>query len=381
MDRPGWLRERLRRERLDFMLVSSPSNVAYLTGFRAVSYTRPVMLLVGRDTVLVLPALELEHARAVATACELRPYGDEGLGGVGGRSPFDLALDEVVAAASRQGINRPGCRLGVEADAVTWEGYRRLAGALRCELVPTRGLVEEARMVKDQQELELIRSGCALADHGMAVAVAATRVGVSELELMAEGDRAMLLEAVRRFPGLVVSVGSRPVSGPKSALPHALPGGRVLETGDVVLHGAGAVVEGYCCEVERTVFLGQPRDARMQEAFAAMERAQWAGIQAIRPGVTCREVDRACRRALEEAGFGRFILHRSGHGMGLDVHEAPYLSESDETVLSSGMVVSVEPGIYLPGVGGFRHSDTVLVTPAGAQCLTRYPRGLERLVR
>ena len=380
MDRLQWFRERLRREKLDAVLVSAPSNVAYLTRFRAVTYTRPVFLVVGQEPALVLPTLELEHARSAWHAGEFRPYGDEQLGGVGGRSPFDLALDEVVRAMRQQGLNRPGRRVGLEAGGLTWEGYSRLAQALDCELVATRGLVEEARLVKDEQEVGCLRSAAKLADCGMAVEVAATRPGITELEVMAEGDRAMLLEASRRLPELVVSVGSRPVSGPKSALPHALTSARLLEAGDVVLHGTGAVVEGYGCEVERTMFLGGPND-QARAAFLAAVKAQWAGIEAIRPGVACCQVDRVCRRVIADAGLERFILHRSGHGMGLDVHEAPYLAESDDTVLRPGMGVSVEPGVYIPGLGGFRHSDTVLVTPAGAECLTRYPRELERLVR
>jgi len=375
-DRIERVRQEMGRLGVDGLLVGTPMNTAYLSGFVAVTYSRPMMVLIDfQGCRLVIPELEEEHAEArVADGISLHTYSDKDLGGLGGRSTQHLAL-EVIARLLGEGDVR---RLGFES-ALSYGNFQLLRDAVEGELVPVAGVVEGLRLRKIAAEADRVRQACAVADHGMKIEIDATRPGVSEMEIMAAGDAAMLKLAAEGHPDVVVTVGSRPVSGPNTEIPHSLTGPRRLRAGDVVIHGCGAAVAGYCSEVERTVFIGRP-SPEATAAFAAMYRSQRRGFEEIHPGARCCDVDRACRRVLEEAGYGRFILHRTGHGMGLEGHEAPYLSLADETVLEPGMVVSVEPGIYIPGLGGFRHSDTVLVTDAGCEILTGYPRDLEAMI-
>ena len=364
------------RERgLHALVVSTPANTYYLTGFRAVTYTRPVMLILTEDPVLVIPELESTHAQARSRVRDIRTYSDLHLGGLGGKSPLHLALDLSVDVLRAQGVKQA---VGFEPAGLTYEGYAYFREAYS-KAQPVGGLVEEQRMVKDQDELALIRKSCILAEHGMAVEVDASSVGAAEIAVMAEGNAAMLREAAKRFPEDEVSAGSRPVSGEKTVLPHSIPSGRTLRSGDVVIHGTGCAVNGYYSEDERTIFV-EKAGPEQRRLFEIMLRAQEAALAAIRPGVDCREVDRAARSVIEEAGLGNAFIHRTGHGIGIDYHELPFFSPGDETVLTPGMVMSVEPGIYIPGVGGFRHSDTIVVTEDGCEILTPYPKDLESLI-
>lgn len=362
---------------LDALLVSTPANTYYVSGFRAITYSRPVLVVVGDPSVLLIPELETTHARATSVIPTIRTYADTGLGGLHGKSTLQVAIDHCVDALRECGLK--GRRIGFEPGGFSVDGYAYLSDAWADPFVPVRGLVETRRMTKDDHELALIRIGAALADVGMQVEVDASVPGRTEIEIMARGDAAMLLEAARRHPDHQITAGSRPVSGEKSVLPHSIPSGRQLRRGDVVIHGTGCTTDGYYSEDERTIFIGPPTDHQRQ-IFEVMRRAQQAALDAIRPGVPCQQVDRAARRPIEEAGYGPAFLHRTGHGIGIDIHELPFFAPSDETVLQAGMVMSVEPGIYLDGIGGFRHSDTVIVTGEGREVLTKFPKTLEELI-
>ena len=362
---------------LDALLVSTPANTYYVSGFRAITYSRPVLVVAGDSPLLLIPELEATHARATSVIPAIRTYADTGLGGLRGKSTLQVAIDHCVDAMRECGLR--GRRIGFEPGGFSVDGYAYLSEAWGEPFVPVRGLVEARRMVKDDHELELIRIGAALADVGMRVEVDASVPHTTEIEIMAHGDAAMLLEAARRHPDYHVTAGSRPVSGEKSVLPHSIPSGRSLRQGDVVIHGTGCTTDGYYSEDERTIFIGPPTDHQRQ-VFEVMRRAQQAALDSIRPGVTCQQVDRAARRLIEEAGFGRAFIHRTGHGIGIDIHELPFFAPSDETVLQAGMVMSVEPGIYVDGVGGFRHSDTVIVTSEGREVLTKFPKTLPDLI-
>ncbi|HEY3247944.1 MAG TPA: Xaa-Pro peptidase family protein [bacterium] len=358
---------------LDALLVLTPANTYYVSGFRAITYSRPVMVLLCDDPVLIIPELEHSHATERSAIPQIRTYSDMTLGGLSGNSPFTLAADLCVNAMQTAGLH--GRRIGFEATGITVEGFTYLSKKWADPLVPVKGLIEKLRMVKDAGELGFIRAGAELADLGMRVEVEASTPGTSEIEIMARGNAAMLVEASRRHPDLNVTAGSRPVSGEKTVLPHSIPSGKRLAPGDVVIHGTGCVCNGYYSEDERTIFVGEP-GAEQRRVFDVMLRAQEAGIAAIRPGRPCSDVDRAAREVIEEAGYGAAFIHRTGHGMGIDVHELPFFAAGDETVIEPGMVMSVEPGIYLPGIGGFRHSDTIFVTEDGYEVVTRYPKTL-----
>ena len=366
-----------RRAGVDALIVLAPANTYYVSGFRAITYSRPVLVVVSTQPVLIIPELEESHARLRSAIRTIRTYSDMALGGLTGRSTFQLAIDLSVDVMRDLGLH--GKRVGFETTSFTVDGHAYLTQAWGEPLVPVKGLIERLRTVKDEEELHLIRVGCELAEHGMRVEVDDSVPGTAEVEIMARGNAAMLEVAARRFPDLHITSGSRPVSGEKAVLPHSIPSGRRLRRGDVVIHGTGCVVEGYYSEDERTIFVGSPT-SEQRRLFDVMVRAQQAAIDAIRPGVKCKEIDRAARGVIEQAGCGPQFTHRTGHGIGIDIHEAPYFSASDETVLQPGMVMSVEPGIYVDGVGGFRHSDTIIVAESGADVLTKFPKTLAELV-
>jgi len=362
---------------LDGFIISTPANTYYASGFRAIIYSRPVLVLVSDKPALIIPELEETHARQRSVIQDIRTYSDMALGGLSGKSTLQLAIDLLVEVLHERELE--GRRVGFEPTGFTLEGYNYLSGAWKARLDPTKGIVERLRMVKDDDELRLIRIGAELADIGMQVESDASRPGATEIEILAKGNAAMLLEAGKRYPDLSITASSRPVSGAKTVLPHSIPSGKPLARGDVVIHGTGCVVDGYYSEDERTIFVGDPR-AEQRRLFDVMLSAQQAAIDAIRPGVPCNHIDRAARSVIEDAGFGKAFIHRTGHGIGIDIHELPFFAASDDTVLQPGMVMSVEPGIYVEGLGGFRHSDTIIVTEDGCNVLTKYPKTLPELI-
>jgi len=361
---------------LDALLVSTPANTYYVSGFRAIAYSRPVLVLVSDHPVLIIPELEEAHARLTSRIPAIHTYSDIGLGGLQGKSTLQLAVDLGLEAMRAAGLR--GRRVGFEPGGLSVDGYAYLTDTWGEQLVPARGIVERRRMVKDPAELDLVRIGASLAETGMRVEVEASVPGATEIEIMARGDAAMLLEAARRHPDRHITAGSRPVSGDKAVLPHSMPSGRPLQRGDVVIHGTGCVTDGYHSEDERTIFVGPPAE-QQRRLFTVMAQAQQAAIGTVRPGIPCRQVDRAARAVIEDAGYGRAFTHRTGHGIGIDIHELPFFAPQDETVLQPGMVMSVEPGIYVAGVGGFRHSDTIIVTENGCDVLTKFPKTLLEL--
>ncbi len=361
---------------LTSLLVTTPANTHYLSRFAAVAYSRPIVVVVTENPVLIVPELEEEHARAHSSIADIRTYSDRMFGGVGGMSPLHLALSIALEALRDLGVKGP---IGFEAEGLSAEGFFTLRSRTSSAIVPTRGVVERLRMVKDAEELDLIRKASALADYGMGVEVAASWPGNTEIAIMAEGNAAMLREGLRRHFDYRIDAQSRPVSGPKTVLPHALPGVRQIAIGDVIIHGTGCIVNGYHAEDERTIFVERATDVQ-RKLFGVMLRAGAAALQAIRPGVPCREIDRAARTIIEDAGYGTQFVHRTGHGLGLDYHELPFFAPGDDTELLPGMVMSIEPGIYAAEAGGFRHSDTVVVTEDGYEVLTPYPRDAEALI-
>lgn len=368
--------KRAREAGVDALVVLAPANTYYASGFRAITYSRPVVALIGDEPALIIPELEEAHARGRSVIRNIRTYSDMALGGLNGKSTFQLAIDLTVEVLRELGLR--GKRVGFEPTSFTVDGHAYLSETWGQPLVPVKGVVERLRTVKDEDELRLIRIGAELAEHGMRVEVDGSIPGATEIEIMARGNASMLELASRRYPDLHITSGSRPVSGEKTVLPHSIPSGRRLRSRDVVIHGTGCVVEGYYSEDERTIFVGDPTPEQ-ERLFEIMARAQQAAVDAIRPGVRCKEIDRAARSVIEEAGYGAQFTHRTGHGIGIDIHEAPYFSASDETVLQPGMVMSVEPGIYVDGVGGFRHSDTIIVTKDGCDVLTKFPKNLSAL--
>ncbi len=338
----------------DALLVTNLTNVRYLTGFTGSA----ALLLVTAD------------ALTFVTDGRYRDQSTDQLAaaGVGGEVRIGRTSDaqrQLVADAAA-GLSR----LLLEAEDVTWAQQQRFAGEWfpNATLVPTSGLVEGLRLVKDEGEVARIEAACAIAD--AALADVRPRLG----DKPTEAEVALELEwQMRRLGAEGPSFDTIVASGLNGAKPHHRAADRRIIDGDLVVIDFGALVDGYHSDMTRTVVVGQPgaTQRRMLDVVAA---SQAAGVAAVRAGVEAQAVDAACRAVIAEAGWEEAFLHGTGHGVGLDIHEPPRVSTTPGGRLADGHVVTVEPGVYLADHGGVRIEDTVVVTPDGCRTLTRAPR-------
>ncbi len=352
--RRAGLRERIAEAGAAALVVSSRASVRWLTGFTGSAG----MLVVGAETgdVLITDGRYDTQARAeVDAGVEVQISGDgpwtaaqERLAG----SPRVLAESEHVSAAA-------------------WEEWREAEGP---PLEGVRGWVEELRAVKSSAELEAIRRAAAVVSEAFEALLPSIRPGVDERELALEMDRLLIGHGSER-PAFETIV----AFGDHAAFPHARPGGRRLAGGEVVLVDCGAVVDGYCSDMTRTVAHGEP-GAVMRAAYEVVLAAQRTAIEGIGPGKTGREADALARDVISAADLGPRFSHSLGHGIGLEVHERPRLSKKSDDRLLTGMVVTVEPGVYIAGSGGVRIEDDVILRPDGAEVLTHAPKETFRVL-
>jgi Xaa-Pro aminopeptidase len=351
------LRASLAGAGAEALLVTRLVNIRYLTGFTGSAG----LLLVRRDDlVFVTDGRYRDQAADQLAAAGVSA--DIGVGLTASRQREILA-----AAAGAVG------RLGLEAHAVTWAQQREFASTWfpSADLVPTEGLVEALRKEKDTGELARIAAAASIADDALASVLTRIVGGATERDVAIELDFAM-----RRGGASGPSFETIVAAGPNGAKPHARPSARPIGRGELVVLDFGAVVDGYCSDMTRTVCVGEPADptaARMAEVVA---RSQAAGVAAVRAGARAKEVDDACRLIITEAGWGDAFLHGTGHGVGLEIHEAPRVAASSADSLVAGHVVTVEPGVYLPEHGGVRIEDTLVVTEDGCRRLTNAPKDL-----
>ncbi|MFN8036013.1 MAG: Xaa-Pro peptidase family protein [Acidimicrobiia bacterium] len=355
--RVGRLRAAFADNGVEALLVTRLPNVRYLTGFTGSAG----MLLVGPDGEWLVT----DGRYGAQAAQQLRAAGATARVEVGATQAEQLTtLGREVAGHER---------LGLEAHGVTWAEQRELADRFApVELVATTGLVETLRRVKDDAEVERIARACAIADEAFAAAVR----GGGLADGPTEREVALRLEIEMRGRGASgTSFETIVASGPNGALPHHRPTDRRVERGELVVIDFGCVVDGYCSDMTRTVCVGSP-DAAAQQLFDVVLDAQRLGREAVGPGVDCVTVDAACRARIDAAGWGEAFSHGTGHGVGLEIHEAPRVASTSRDTLAPGYVVTVEPGVYLPGVGGVRIEDTVVVTADGHRALTASPKDL-----
>jgi Xaa-Pro aminopeptidase len=346
------LRKRLRDAAVDSLLISGISNVRYLTGFTGDS----TWLYLSAKDAIILSDTRFETQLADQCPdlqCEIR----DAAGTIS-----DLAQKVAVSTKSK--------RIGIESDHLTLNQFHVLQSSLTsAELVPTSGLVERLREVKDKWELEQIRQAVVLAERGIAVVRSCLTRDQSEVEI-----RNLLEASMRQFgaagPAFEPIVGV----GPTAALPHAHAGHRKVNESPLLLIDWGATTEsGYRSDLTRVFLTGKPT-RQMEQVYRIVLKAQQEAIRAIKPGVECIEVDRIARGIIADAGFGSYFGHGLGHGFGLDVHESVRVSPLSKQRFEAGMVVTVEPGIYLPGRFGIRIEDDILVTADGNEVLSGVPR-------
>ena len=341
----------------DALLVTHLTNIRYLVGFTGSA----AMVLVQPDAVTFVTDGRYEEQ----AASQLSSAGVDA----------DIVIGRTVALQREalSGLTGGIARLGLEAEHVTWAEQRRYAEEWfpACELVPSSGLVEALRVVKDDGEVARIEAACAIADAALASVAPHLEEGPTEAAFALALDTEM-----RRRGADDLSFDTIVAAGPNGSRPHHTPSGRPIERGDLVVIDFGALVDGYHSDMTRTIAVGGPDalDGTQTRMVSVVRAAQAAGVAAVRAGVSTRDVDAACRDVITAAGWGDAFLHGTGHGVGLDIHEEPRVSWAADAMLAPGHVVTVEPGVYLPGHGGVRIEDTVVVTESGCRTLTRAPK-------
>lgn len=335
------------------LLVTNLVNVRYLTGFTG---SAGLAWLGTEELVLITDRRYAEQAGAET-----------------GRAKVDVRIEitndapkEILVAAAA-GVSR----IGLEAASVSWADQRQYAERLdTAELVPTTGVVEQCRQIKDDGEIDRMSKAAAIADSALAEVRPLLAEGPTEKEV------ALALDTAFRRLGADGSAFTTIVaSGPNAALPHIRPTDRPIGTGELVIVDMGAVVDGYRSDMTRTLAVGEP-DPEATKVFETVRDAQKLGVEQVAPGTPISEVDKACRERIAAAGWGDAFVHGAGHGVGLDIHEQPWVRAMATEPLEVGQVITVEPGVYLPGFCGARVEDTVVVTEDGARRLTRSPKTL-----
>jgi Xaa-Pro aminopeptidase len=336
----------LDTRRLQALLVTHLPNIRYLCGFTG---SAGLLLIASGRYTFFTDGRYREQARAEVQGARV----------VVPRGPI---LDAAARAIADSRVKT----VGVESEHLSVAAEARLARALRSQarLRPTQGLVEEHRMVKEPAEVERIRTAVWLGSSLFGAAVAAIRPGVTELAVAAE------LEYAARHAGAEgMSFETIVAAGPRSALPHGVASAQVIPRRGFVVLDFGVILAGYCSDMTRTVYVGKPT-ARVRRMYQAVREAQQAAIEAVRPGRKVSEVDGAARSVLRRAGLARYFTHSTGHGVGLEIHEPPRIARGQQEVLRPGMVITIEPGVYVPGYGGVRIEDMVVVTTTSCEVLT-----------
>ena len=379
------IRDQLKKSTCTALYLTNPSRILYATGFSHISTERPLALVIPQEGLIFMmgPRLEEDHAKQDSALIEeFFSYPDY----PGGTHP----IRHFVNVLTRKGF--AGSKIAtdsVDGAAGGW-GYRgpSLPDLLdKTKMVDGRDVVDSLRWVKSKQEIRLLKESARWAERAHDILMENIAPGKHDaiigLKASYEALTGMMKKLGARYQQLKwglspVVVGCRGQVGPGSAVPHAVFSKRRIRRGNVLVTEAGVEIGGYTSELERTVIVGKA-GPREKKYFETMLRAQDAALRAFKPGVACSWVDVAARRVVEAAGLAGALRHHVGHGIGIDGHEPPWLDPGEKTVMRPGMVFSCEPGLYIPGHAGFRHSDTIVITKNGMDFITEYPRTMEKL--
>ncbi len=337
------LRLFLQEKQLDGVIISKSANVRYFSGFTG---TAGILICTQDKGLLITDSRYIEQAKKQAVDFEIIKQG---------KNIINSISDEIQSLTI--------LRLGFESDFLTWDLHTEIAEKLiNQELVPIK--LDSLRMIKNDTELAYIKAAVDIADQAFEYILDYLRPGVSEFDIAAELEYKM-----RKLGAQKPAFDTIVASGARSALPHGIAAAKRIESGDIVTMDFGAVYEGYHSDITRSVVIGQAT-SKQREVYEIVLAAQLAALDSLNPGRTGAEIDAIARDQITLAGYGEFFGHGLGHGLGLSIHEEPRLSPSGCVVLQPGMVVTVEPGIYLPDWGGVRIEDTVVISAYGCQVLT-----------
>lgn len=345
------IRNRFKELSIEGLLITSSYNRRYMTGFTG---TAGVAVISEEKAVFITDFRYTEQAAKEIEGFEIVQH----------TGPI---IEEVANQVEKLGINR----LGFEQDHVTYQAFTAYKNALKnSEFIPVSGAVEKLRLIKSPAEIKILKEAAEIADAAYKHILDVIKPGLKEIEVSNE------LEFFMRKNGAVSSSFDIIVaSGYRSALPHGVASEKEIEKGDFVTLDFGAYYKGYCSDITRTFAVGEPSD-ELKNIYSVVLEAQLSGMNGIKPGMTGKQADALTRDYIKEKGYGEYFGHSTGHGLGMEVHEGPALSFKSDTILEPGMVVTVEPGIYVAGLGGVRIEDDTVITDNGNESLTHSPKDL-----
>ncbi len=353
------LLQRISEVGLDFLLISKPSNIFYFTGVKIEPHERFAGLIIpttSEASFLVLP--ELEKGASPADITEIT-YSDDD-------NPF-LELTRLMGEIKSLGIEKSYLTM------TTVENIQQYCSEIKTfyNIGPS---IDDMRMIKDEDEIEFISSASLHTDNVLKKVMAVIAPGITEKELKFE-----LLRNIAQVDGSTGEAFSIQVSsGPNSSRPHGVTGNRKFTNGDAVVIDFGVNFKDYKSDMTRTLFIGKP-NREMEKVYQIVREAQQKAIDIIKPGIPIHDIDLTAREIIQKNGYGEFFTHRIGHGLGIDIHEIPSINNQNEDLVKKGMVFSVEPGIYLPGLGGVRIEDSVAVVDNGCRVLNHFPKAIENI--
>jgi Xaa-Pro aminopeptidase len=338
------VRDALETNRLDAILIASSINRRYVTGFTG---TAGAAIITKDDARFITDFRYTEQAAEQAEGFQIVEH----------KQLIDLEIKDQLKELNVK-------RLGFEKDHVSYSQYENYNKVLEVELVPISGVIEELRLIKGNDELEIMKKAAKIADDAFEHIQSFIKPGVKEIDISNE------LEFFMRKQGATSSSFDIIVaSGFRSALPHGVASEKEIQSGELVTMDYGALFRGYCSDITRTVAVGEVND-ELKNIYDTVLEAQIRGVEGLRPGMTGKEADALTRDYIKDKGYGDYFGHSTGHGLGMEVHEGPSLSFRSDKELKPGMIVTVEPGIYVPQVGGCRIEDDVIITETGNERLT-----------
>lgn len=350
MDRLDILRSEFAAAGIDGLLITSPHNRRYIANFTG---SAGVVLISNDQAQFITDFRYMEQAVNQCLGFKIVQHA--------GSLPVEIAKQ-----AKKLGVKK----LGFEEEYLPFRSFKSYESAIDSELIPVSGLIEKLRLIKNDAEIKILKEAADIADAAFKHIIEFIHPGKTELEVSNE------LEFFMRKAGATSSSFDTIVaSGLRSALPHGVATDKVIENGDIVTLDYGASYKGYVSDITRTVAVGKP-DAKLKEIYNIVLKAQYRGMDGIKPGITGKEADALTRDFIAEKGYGEYFGHSTGHGIGLEVHEGPALSSRSDIVLKPRMIVTCEPGIYVPGLGGVRIEDDTMITENGNEAFTHSAKEL-----
>lgn len=352
----------LQNQGIKQAFIFDPANVFYYTGFHSEPHERFMAFFIETETEenhLFVPALDKDAAEEATDIQSIQAISDE-------ENPYDIIEKTIESLTGK---------LGIEGDVLAYNRSMAFQKSFPdIQLTDIQAILSTIRMAKSPEEIKEIQVAIDLIEDVLKQGISKVQQGMTEVELTAELEYLM-----RQLGADGPSFSTIVLAGEKAALPHGVPGERKIQSGDLLLIDFGVIKNSYCSDITRTFAIGEP-SSRQRELYNLVLQATNAGIEAVQAGVPLQDIDKAARKVIEDAGYGAYFNNRIGHGMGIDVHEAPSVHATNRALAEKGMVFTIEPGIYIPGEVGIRIEDNVYINPEGeAEVLTSFPKNLQSI--